>query len=632
MNFDPEIIRYTALAVLAAGAIWGAGYWSGKRATAPAPVENRDPRPPRRRRPVVRALLLSLLVHAALGLAFSLYIVSEAVYQAVRIPERQEVTLQADALARERLALEIREASPALPPLPAPEAIPAAPAETERLPLPEIPMRNLPGPVAAPLAAWERMEEPEPAAGERFRPARLTPDALSAASPASPEVRLDEPEPMAAPDHSPATPEITPADSAAAPALVETPEARDPRPLPDVPPPPTELPPTAMDALAQTPAPPEFDLPSLPIPANLAEPALALEARPEPADRFLLRDPEKRERALAELGGSPETEAAIERALRWLARHQEPDGRWKIDRFGGQAGHDVAATSLAALAFLAWGADPDGGDDFGKAAGRALNWLIARTNEEGDLRHEEGRPSGDMYDQGMAGIALAEAYALTGDSRFHEPARRAIAFIVAAQNPGDGGWRYRPGEGGDTSVFGWQIMALTSARAAGLEVPEEAFDKARRWLVQVGGGKHGGEYGYQNRSPKPAMVAEGMFSRQLIGRGPGTPAAGRDDPAMLESAAYLARHLPRENERDYYFWYYGSLALYQHQGPVWVEWNSRLRPILLDSQRTGGDEDGSWDTNSRWGAQAGRAVVTALAALTLEVYYRYLPLYDGATK
>lgn len=632
MKFDPEIIRYTALAVLAAGAILGVGYWAGKRAASPAPVTEPNPRPPRRRRPVVRALLFSLLVHAGLVLAFSVYIVSEAVYQAVRIPERQEVTLQADALARERLALEIREASPTLPPLPAPEAMPADSGEIERLPLPELPVPHEPGPVAAPLAAWERMEPPEPAAGERFRPARLMPDAMAAASPALPELRLDEPEPIAAPDQLPDAGEITSPDHQAAPAWVETPEPVAPQPLAAMSPPPAELVPAALEVQAPSPARLEFDLPPLPIPADLAQPALALEARTEPADRFLLRDRKKREQALADLGGSPETEAAIERALRWLARHQEPDGRWKIDRFGGKAGHDVAATSLAALAFLGWGADPSGGDNFGKAAGRALDWLIERTNEEGDLRHEEGRPSGDMYDQGMAGIALAEAYAITGDPRFREAASRAIGFIVAAQNPGDGGWRYRPGEGGDTSVFGWQIMALTSAQSAGLEVPEEAFERARRWLVQVGGGQHGGEYGYQSRSPSPAMVAEGMYSRQLIGRGPGADTAGRDDPAMLESAAYLARHLPRENQRDYYYWYYGALALYQHQGPVWEEWNSLLRPILLESQRRGGADDGSWDTNSRWGPQSGRVVVTALAALTLEVYYRYLPLYDGAMK
>ncbi|CAN5206243.1 hypothetical protein BH23VER1_BH23VER1_33680 [soil metagenome] len=708
MDIDADTIRFTAAAVLVAGAIWAAGYRAGKKAvprrqppaepapdppqwagSAPVPPARKTPpvapaavapaavapaavalaaevpksvdpvapasdwsRPvvaerarvydpaervqsdPRRRqrRPIVRAALISLLVHAGLVVLFSLYIVSEAVYRAVRIPEKQEVTLQADALARERLALDIREASPTLPPLPAPASAASQALPTDQVPLPEIEMREVSSAVAAAAPEWEATEPVSPSTDERFRPGRLEPVATVAEAPALPEVRLDEPEPVAGPDDDSQDAEDATPDSElteVATAQVEAPDVRAPLPPPLELPPVAEVLPAAMESMAMELDSPALDLPALPSVRDLAEPGLALEARQEPADRYLLRDRKMRERALPELGGSPETEAAIERALRWLARHQEPDGRWKIDRFGGKAGHDVAATSLAALAFLAWGTDPAAGDEFGKSANRGLEWLIERVGEDGDMRAEEGAPPGDMYDQGMGGIALAEAFALTRDERFRAPAQRSIDFIVAAQNPGDGGWRYRPGEGGDTSVFGWQVMAITSARMGGLDVPDECFKSARRWLDKVGGGQSGGEYGYQNTSPKPAMVAEGMFSRQLLGREPGAPEPGRDDPTMQESAAYLSKNLPRDNDRDYYFWYYGALALYQHHGPVWADWNSQLRPILLESQRRGGDEEGSWDPNSRWGSQAGRAVVTALAALTLEVYYRYLPLYDG---
>jgi len=630
MDFDPDIIRYTAAGILALGAVWALGYFSGKRAAGQVAVA-RVVEPERigavtkkkfRRRPVVRALFISLLVHAALVAIFSIYVVSEAVYRAVKNPERQEVTLRSDALARERLALKIREASASLPPVPVRPMERSEATGIERLPLPEIAMRELAEPMAAPVPIWDAEVAAGPELADRFEPTPLEPVAKPMVAMKLPELRLDEPEP--APDLEQAAskteylPELPPTSVAAAQKVapeLAIPELPAPPPMPL-----TKIVPVALDVPVLAPTALTMEMPELLTPPELDEPALALETRPDPSDRYLLRDRKMRERALPELGGSPETEAAIERALQWLARHQEADGSWKIDRFGGAGGHDVAATSLAALAFLAWGTDPAAGDEFGKAAGRALDWLLERTTENGDLRKQADGRSGNMYDQGMAGIALAEAFALTGDERFRVPAQRAIDYIVAAQNKGDGGWRYQPGEGGDMSVFGWQVMAITSARSSGLVVPEETFVRARSWLDHVGGGEHGGQYGYQDKSPKPAMVAEGMFCCQLI---------GRDDPAQLESAGFLSGHLPRENERDFYYWYYGALALYQHGGPVWEEWNTRLRPILLDSQRRDGEEGGSWDPNSRWGDQAGRVVVTALATLTLEVYYRYLSLHDG---
>ena len=381
-------------------------------------------------------------------------------------------------------------------------------------------------------------------------------------------------------------------------------------------------------SLSETP----LQLPKLPG----TETIVRLEARPLARERLLLRDPEIRKKVLEELGGSPETEAAIERALRWLARNQEPDGRWKIDRFGGDKGHDMAATSLATLAFLAWGAQPDKDDEFGKITRRALDWILqAEANNHqkpGDLRYPtKDGPHGNMYDQGMGAIALTEALAITGDERYRAPAQRALDFIVAAQNTSrNGGWRYSPGEAGDTSVFGWQIMALTSGRHAGLEVPETTFENCAKWLAHAGGGKHGGEYGYTGKDTRTAMVAEGMFSRQLLGSASQQEAHPPDSPIMQESAAYLLERLPKSGEKnEVYYWYYGSLALYQHQGPAWENWNATVRPLLLGNQRTDGDEKGSWDPNSQWSQRAGRTVTTALATLTLEVYYRYLPLYQA---
>jgi hypothetical protein len=156
-----------------------------------------------------------------------------------------------------------------------------------------------------------------------------------------------------------------------------------------------------------------------------------------------------------------------------------------------------------------------------------------------------------------------------------------------------------------------------------LDIPPHVLDKARGWLDRVASGEHGGLYGYQDKTPLPAMCAEGMFCQELLGRPP-------NDPRMEETAAYLKTLLPSNNDKEkinYYYWYYGSLALYQHQGSVWEQWNGVIRDILTGSQKLKGDESGSWDPAGLWSRESGRAVTTAMATLSLEVYYRYLPLY-----
>ncbi len=118
------------------------------------------------------------------------------------------------------------------------------------------------------------------------------------------------------------------------------------------------------------------------------------------------------------------------------------------------------------------------------------------------------------------------------------------------------------------------------------------------------------------------MVAEGLFCRQLLG----TPAS---DPKMHEGVQYLGAHLPSSKQFFFYYWYYGQLALYQNKGPVWDEWNAQMKEVLLSAQNQNGGHAGSWDPKDQYGKESGRAITTAMATLTLEVYYRYLPLYNA---
>ncbi|HAA87607.1 MAG TPA: hypothetical protein DCE22_05075, partial [Verrucomicrobiales bacterium] len=149
---------------------------------------------------------------------------------------------------------------------------------------------------------------------------------------------------------------------------------------------------------------------------------------------------------------------------------------------------------------------------------------------------------------------------------------------------------------------------------------------ARKWFDHAGGGKHGGMYGYTGpEKNKPAMVATGMFCRQL-------DLAAPTEPRMAESAELLKMRQINVRQPDYYYVYYGTLALYQHQGPVWTDWNERLKETLPLLQKKSGSEKGSWDNSAAHAAAGGRVVSTTLATLSLEVYYRLLPMYGFRNK
>jgi len=603
----------------------------------------RRPGPTRWRSLTARSVVLSVIIHLMLLLSFDSLVLSQRILQTIRDPEF-EVLLDSNSLAEEKVSLGIREEAAELPLANAATAVAVAPKEAE-LPLSEM------APVEQPsVVAPARLEatafqlpvdivEPKPVAKEE-------PATPLAARPSSdfrvllPQVTFETPKLPTLPEHerpSAATAAIAPqkieqplaggpaiasgpvgaATSATAPSL--GPAAPLTASLAAFP-----APPGVSRGAPIEPAPPPRVLVPRPSPRPVPPP-FVLEERPVSDESYKLRPPEQRAKVLERLGGTTETEETVRLALKWLAAHQSEDGRWAVAGFdvkcgqcGGQGEYgkqDVAATGLAVLAFLGANHSHKAEGPYRETVARAIKWLTDQARENGDLRGQ-----GNMYDQGMGTMALAEACGMTRDPSLRLVVTRAAQFIAAAQNRETGGWRYFPGEEGDTSVFGWQVMALVSATRAGVPVPQEALKLSERWLERVGGGEHGGLCGYQGKTPTMAMAAEGMFSRQLLGRSP-------TDPMMVEAADYLRTHLPEASEPNMYYWYYGTLALFQHQGPAWEDWNRAMRKALLLRQEKSGTRNGSWPPAGQWGKQGGRVIETAMAALSLEVYYRYLPLY-----
>lgn len=333
-------------------------------------------------------------------------------------------------------------------------------------------------------------------------------------------------------------------------------------------------------------------------------------------------------------GGNPKVMPAVKRSLAWLARHQEPDGHWAIQRWEGSVSEEcnVGVTALGLLAFLADGHTEKEGE-YRATVRRAVAYLISRQNADGSIgNNRSGHGSGSGYNHAIAGLAIAEAYGMAEVPRTGTAAQKAADYSVKVHQQPGGAWRYTPKSSPDTSVTGWFVMQLKSAMMAKLTVDPNAFKGAICWLDRVtdmpgSGGAYVGTARYtEDRNPSANMTAVGALCRQLM-------KWKREDPVLVGAADHLLDRLPSWDSPGtgwaFYYWYYGTLVMFHMGGNWWKSWNAAMRDMFLDNQRRGDPEiDGSWDPIHD-GRRGGRAYSTALAALCLEVYFRYLPMYKG---
>ena len=334
-----------------------------------------------------------------------------------------------------------------------------------------------------------------------------------------------------------------------------------------------------------------------------------------------------RRAAIKEFGGSAESERAVSEGLKWLKSIQRKDGSWNFADVGdaGQPGllntTDMGATSLALLCFLGAGQTHETPGDYQETVRSALDYLAKNaqlTSSGADLRGNSQGNAG-MYVQGIAAICICEASAMTPDDKsLKRLASESVKFIERAQQKVGGGWRYRPGEPGDTSVVGWQLLALQSAKTGRVKVQADTFQDVRRFLDSVASGD-GAFYGYMpDEPPRNSMTAVGLLCRMHLGW-------KRDRPALKTGVEHLAGVGP--SREDLYYDYYATQVLHHWGGPLWDQWNLRMREQLVETQIKDGPGVGSWDVTDPHGYAGGRIYQTALSLLTLEVYYRHLPLY-----
>lgn len=336
---------------------------------------------------------------------------------------------------------------------------------------------------------------------------------------------------------------------------------------------------------------------------------------------------------LERFGGNAASEKSVAMALHWLSEHQDRSGGWtfghsRVCRGNCKDDGDIpqatnAATALALLPFLGAGQTHMEGR-YKTTVHNGLKFLINRMKVTGGELprgswHEDG---GSMYSHGLASIVVCEAYAMTRDPDLLQAAQLSINYIIYAQDPRGGGWRYSPKQAGDTSVVGWQLMAMKSGAMGNLSVPMDSFRLASSFLDSMSV-NNGAYYGYDERTSKiegrQSTTAVGLLCRMYLGW-------SKDHPGIKEGVAFLSKYGPSVD--DLYYSYYATQVLRQYGGDEWKKWNTVMRDGLIKAQVTEGHAAGSWFSPKGQNLKGGRLYCTAVSAMILEVYYRHMPLYS----
>ena len=329
-------------------------------------------------------------------------------------------------------------------------------------------------------------------------------------------------------------------------------------------------------------------------------------------------------------GGTRASQNAVKQGLEWIARHQLPNGSWNYNHClvgncncanpGKLMKCTNGATAMGILPFLGCGMTHKEGT-YQKQIGNGLKFLVASMKKDpkcpggGSLHQSEGT----MYAHGLATICLTEAYAMTKEKSLRVPAQAAVNFVMYAQDPVGGGWRYNPQQAGDTSVVGWQLMALKSGYMGYLQINQQVPAKAMNFLNSVQT-ENGAGYGYVTPGKTPACTAIALLCRMYYGW-------KQDNPSLQKGVEYLDKIGP---SGDMYYNYYATQVMRHYGGDQWTRWNERMREQLVKKQTKGdGHDKGSWTPGGGHADSGGRLYETALSIMTLEVYYRHQPIYKA---
>ena len=341
---------------------------------------------------------------------------------------------------------------------------------------------------------------------------------------------------------------------------------------------------------------------SAPAPTASAPPAGA--AGPAVAPKSAQNAPEQGEM-------TPQWRESVDRGLAWLASAQNPDGSFGRGRLNGNAG----IVSLCALAFMADGSMPGRGR-YARVVERALEYVLEHCTESGLVTNEGA--NGPMYGHGFATLFLGEIYGMTPeDTRVRDALVRAVRLIENSQND-EGGWRYNPvPDDADVSVTICQVMALRSARNAGIKIPKQLIDNAVRYVRECQNPDGGFRYRRMSGPSGWPRTAAGVATLFYAGV--------YEDDSIPRGLSYVRRVASPDGSgpsaQAYYFYghYYASQAMYLAGGDWWKDWWPRIRDELIQEQLP----DGSW-ADPQWGSPLG----TSMGLIIMQMPTRYLPIFQ----
>jgi len=308
-------------------------------------------------------------------------------------------------------------------------------------------------------------------------------------------------------------------------------------------------------------------------------------------------------------GLTPKAEAAIDKGLKYLAKVQNRDGSWDQQ-------NQPAITALSLMAFMVKGYFPER-EPYGETLSKGVDYLLKQ------VKRNNGYMGKSMYEHGLATLALSEVWgeSARGDE-IREALKKAVKVIVKAQSP-RGGWRYQPdGHSHDMSVTVMQIVALASAKEAGILVPDDTIQRAVGYVKYCQ--NDSGSFGYTGPGDGVGgsgfgRAGAGITSLQMCGH--------RKSEEVARGLSYLRSLGDDPFDPSYYSWfyyghYYAMLAMYQASEKDYQDWYPRIRDTLVRLQ----DADGSWAGGIPGQAQNGYC--TPMAIIILGVPYRYLPIYQ----
>ena len=311
---------------------------------------------------------------------------------------------------------------------------------------------------------------------------------------------------------------------------------------------------------------------------------------------------------------------ALDRALDFLAKHQERDGSF----YSGQMRRSTAITGLAVMAFLAKGHTP-GQAPYGDVINRGIDFVISAQQWNGMLVGDT-HTHGPMYSHTIATLMLSEVSGMVDpdrQKRVDVALGKALRLILAAQKMPKpwhhkGGWRYQHNSNdSDISCTGWALMSLRSVRNSGGAVPREAIDDAVAFVLNCR--QRDGGFGYQPGGGSGlARTGTALLCLELCGK--------HRTRETLAAGDWILRNM-RHGDNDGFFYYgiyYCAQGMFQLGDEHWEKFAEHLYDTLLKLQ----ERDGSWPEGRGNEARAGSCYSTAMAVLALTPAYRQLPIYQ----